>query len=365
MTFIDLFAGIGGIRLACENVGGKCVFSSECDKYAQKTYESNFGEKPKGDITQINAKDIPDHDLLCAGFPCQPFSIAGLKKGFEDVRGGLFGDIIRILQYKKPKAFLLENVKNLVSMDGGRLWQSMAYALDFAGYNFTYKICNAKHYVPQNRERVFVVGFHKSFEGIDFQFPVPPGLKLKAQDILESSVDKKYTLSDKMWECLKQHKLKHESKGNGFGYGLIDFQGITRTIKSRYYKDGSEALVPQPKQNPRRLTPRECARLQGFPDDFVIPVSDTQAYKQFGNSVVVPLVEDIVKMIMQKVGKMNILKKTIILIEFYKKQIKELRDTNWQILNAAQLGETSQKLEVAKIELQTQEKKLIGLTENA
>jgi DNA (cytosine-5)-methyltransferase 1 len=300
--FIDLFAGIGGIRLAFQANGGKCVFSSEWDTYAKKTYEANFGKVPFGDITQIAEQDIPDHDVLLGGFPCQPFSIAGVSKknslginhGFlDETQGTLFFDIARIIEFKKPKAFMLENVKNLVSHDKKRTFKIILNTLDELGYNVHFKVLNGKFYVPQNRERTIIVGFRKSIfkKNESFEFPDPQETTFKIRDILESNVDDKYTLSDKLWIYLQEHARKHKAKENGFGFGLTDLDGISRTISARYYKDGSEILIPQNGKNPRRLTPRECARLQGFPDSFIIPVSDNQAYKQFGNSVVTPLIQ--------------------------------------------------------------------------
>lgn len=300
--FIDLFAGIGGFRMAFQNLNGKCVFTSEWNKFSQKTYEANYGEMPFGDIAKIDERNIPDHDLLLAGFPCQPFSIAGVSKkkslgrahGFKDkTQGTLFFDIVRILSEKRPKAFLLENVKNLVSHDKGNTFKVIKGALEELNYSIYTEVLDGKHFVPQHRERIFIVGFDKNvFEGREaFKFPELPIANHVVEEILDENVNPKYTLSDKLWSYLQAYAKKHKEKGNGFGYGLVDFEGITRTLSARYYKDGSEALVPQEGKNPRRLTPRECARLQGYPENFVIPVSDTQAYKQFGNSVVMPLVQ--------------------------------------------------------------------------
>lgn len=301
-TFIDLFAGIGGMRLAFESNGGKCLFSSEWDKYCQLTYFANFEEKPEGDIKNINEIDIPEHDILVAGFPCQPFSIAGVSKknslgrdtGFlDETQGTLFFDIVRIINVKRPKAFLLENVKNLRSHDKGKTWEIIKKTLLSLDYEIFYKILDGQDYVPQHRERIFIVGFDKQKygEGIEFDFNIEkPAVKPKLKDILNTVNDDKYTLSDNLWLYLQEYAEKHKLKGNGFGYGLPDLENISRTLSARYYKDGSEILIRQENKNPRRLTPRECARLQGFPEDFLIPVSDTQAYKQFGNSVVVPLV---------------------------------------------------------------------------
>jgi DNA (cytosine-5)-methyltransferase 1 len=303
--FIDLFAGIGGFRLAFQSLGGHCVFSSEWNNYAKKTYEVNFGEVPFGDITKINENRIPNHDILIAGFPCQPFSIAGVSKknalgrahGFKDeTQGTLFFDIVRILEAKRPKMFLLENVKNLKSHDKGKTFKVIKGALEELGYSFYYQILDGKHFVPQHRERVVMVGFNKDhFHGKEqFQYPDMPEANYAIREILINSPDPKYTLSDKLWNYLQDYAIKHKNKGNGFGFGLTDLNGISRTISARYYKDGAEILIPQNGMNPRRLTPRECARLQGYPDNFIIEaVSDNQAYRQFGNSVVVPLMKAI------------------------------------------------------------------------
>jgi DNA (cytosine-5)-methyltransferase 1 len=311
--FIDLFAGIGGFRMAFQNLGGHCVFSSEWNDYAKKTYEANFGEVPFGDITKINENDIPDHDILIAGFPCQPFSIAGVSKknalgrahGFKDeTQGTLFFDIVRILEAKRPRTFLLENVKNLVSHDKGKTFKVIQGAISELGYSLHYKVLDGKHFVPQHRERIVMVGFDRRvFDGKErFTFPKMPETEHKICKILEDNIDAKYTLSDKLWNYLQDYAVKHKAKGNGFGFGLTDLNGISRTISARYYKDGAEILIPQEGRNPRRLTPRECARLQGYPDNFVIPVSDNQAYRQFGNSVVTTL--------MQAVGK-NLVKELL------------------------------------------------------
>jgi len=303
-TFIDLFAGIGGFRLAFQELGGECVFTSEWNKFAQQTYEANFGEGPYGDITQIDAKDIPNHDILIGGFPCQPFSIAGVSKknslgkehGFKDeTQGTLFFDVARILYEKKPKTFFLENVKNLLSHDKGNTFHVISKTLRELGYRIHYKVVDGKHFVPQHRERVVIIGFLNSHfkRGDNFEFPEMPEANHKIRDILEPDPDDKYTLTDNTWRYLQAHAEKHKAKGNGFGFGLTDLDGISRTMSARYYKDGSEILIPQPRKNPRRLTPRECARLQGYPDTFDIPVSNTQAYRQFGNSIVVPLMKSV------------------------------------------------------------------------
>lgn len=313
--FIDLFAGIGGLRLAFQNLGGKCVFTSEWDTYSKKTYEANFGEVPFGDITKIPETEIPDHDILLGGFPCQPFSIAGVSKknalgrahGFlDETQGTLFFDVARIIGYKKPTVFMLENVKNLTSHDKGKTFRIITETLKELGYSIHYKVLDGKHFVPQHRERIIIVGFRNEvFGGAEsFRFPEMGGVKFALKDILEQQVDDKYTLSDRLWDYLQAYAQKHKAKGNGFGFGLADLEGISRTISARYYKDGSEILIPQEGKNPRRLTPRECARLQGFPDTFVIPVSDNQAYKQFGNSVVTPLMQAVGENIVQEILKL-------------------------------------------------------------
>ena len=312
-TFIDLFAGIGGMRLAYENVGGRCVYSNEWNKYSQHTYYANFGEQPEGDITKVDAKTIPDHDILVAGIPCQPLSIAsiskeislGRKTGFEDkTQGTLFFDVCRILKEKRPKAFMLENVKNLKSHDKGRTFKTILESLDELKYKVFFAVLDGQNFVPQHRERIIIVGFDMERYGDDIEFdfditPVNP--KPVMRDILEKKVDDKYTLSDNLWTYLQNYAAKHRAAGNGFGYGIAPLDGVSRTISARYHKDGSEILIAQKGKNPRRLTPRECARLQGFPESFVIPVSDTQAYRQFGNSVVVPLIENVAKLIVEKI----------------------------------------------------------------
>lgn len=309
--YIDLFAGIGGIRIPFQEFGGTCVFTSEWDKFAQKTYRVNFGDEPQGDITKIAASDIPDFDILLAGFPCQPFSQAGLKKGFSDTRGTLFFEIERILKEKNPKAFLLENVKQLKGHDKGRTLRVILEHLDSLNYYVNYAILRAGDFgVPQNRERIYIVGLSKNYfdlpEGYTFEFPKPMNQKTRLGDILEKSVDEKYTISDALWEGHQRRKKEHQEKGNGFGYTLFNEESeYTNTISARYYKDGSEILIDQGKgKNPRKLTPRECARLQGFPEKFIIPVSDTQAYKQFGNSVAVPVVRAVAKRIIEEIKKL-------------------------------------------------------------
>lgn len=326
-TFIDLFAGIGGIRRAFDKQGGRCVFTSEWDPYARKTYAANFHDGADhvfaDDITKVDERDVPDHDVLLAGFPCQPFSIAGVSKknalgrphGFADkTQGTLFFDVARIIARKRPKAFLLENVKNLASHDKGRTFSTIMDVLENElKYNVTAKVINGKHFVPQHRERIIIVGFRDpgfSWDELDLpsiaKAPRIGGI-LHKQDGTEppewpylegkqGKVSSRYTLSDKLWQYLQDYAAKHRDKGNGFGFGLVGPDDIARTLSARYYKDGSEILVSQGKRkNPRRLTPRECARLMGFDDSFRIPVSDTRAYKQFGNSVVVPVMAEVAR----------------------------------------------------------------------
>jgi len=293
--FIDLFAGVGGIRIPFEELGGECVFTSEWDKFSQITYEANFGEKPHGDITQIDEKDIPKHNLLLAGFPCQAFSQAGLKKGFQDTRGTMFFEIARILDHHKPNAFLLENVKGLRGHDKGNTFKTIVSILNELGYQtLESEVLNAKHFgLPQNRERIFIVGFKKN---VNFQFPTPPQTPTRLGNILQKKVSNKYTISDKLWAGAQARKQKHLDKGYGFGYSLFDRNAeYTSTISARYYKDGSEILIKQKNNNPRKLTPLEASRLQGFPDDFIIPVSDSQAYRQFGNAVPVSVIRAVAK----------------------------------------------------------------------
>lgn len=304
-TFIDLFAGMGGFRLAMQKQGGKCVFSSEWNSFAQKTYMANFGEMPFGDITKEETKQhIPENfDILCAGFPCQPFSIAGISKkkslgretGFEDeTQGTLFFDVADILRRHRPKAFYLENVKNLLSHDKGHTFEVIRSTLEKLDYSIHYRVMDGKAFVPQHRERIMIVGFdRRRYHGLEnFSFPDLGEPVQKIKDILENCPDPKYTLTDKLWNYLQSYAKKHKAKGNGFGFGLTDVNGVSRTLSARYYKDGSEILIPQGKEmNPRRLTPRECARLMGYPDEYIINrVSDVQAYRQCGNSVVVPLI---------------------------------------------------------------------------
>ncbi|MGY4720081.1 DNA (cytosine-5-)-methyltransferase [Naumannella huperziae] len=319
-TFIDLFAGIGGTRLGFEGAGGKCVFTSEWDRFAQQTYQANFGvqlgHRYAGNITDVHANDVPDHDVLVGGFPCQPFSIAGVSKknslgrlhGFSDAtQGTLFFDVLRLLKEKRPAAFVLENVKNLKSHDRGRTFEVIRRSLqDELGYEFHYRVIDSRPWVPQARRRIFMVGFREptkfSFDDVEMPSTEPTmSSVLHPEDGSEIAcppytnddgvVAAKYTLTSHLWTYLQGYAIKHRTAGNGFGYGVVDRNSVARTLSARYYKDGSEILVAQgPRKRPRRLTPRECARLMGFDDSFAIPVSDTQAYKQFGNSVVVPLV---------------------------------------------------------------------------
>lgn len=323
-TFIDLFAGIGGIRLGFEAAGGECVFTSEWNDWAKKTYLHNFGDHHPfiGDIVPFPASEIPDHDVLLAGFPCQPFSIAGVSKknalgvphGFEcTTQGTLFFDVQRIIAEKQPKAFLLENVKNLVSHDKGNTFRVIRQTLEEElGYDIHYRVIDGRSFVPQHRERILIVGFREptpfSFDEVEIpeQGPLMRSV-LHPEDGSEepelpytfgeqAKVHSKYVLSDKLWQYLQDYAAKHRAAGNGFGYGLVTPDSSARTLSARYYKDGSEILVDRgPGRNPRRLTPRECARLMGFPDTYEIPVSDTQAYRQFGNSVVVPVMREVAR----------------------------------------------------------------------
>ena len=319
--FIDLFAGIGGMRLGLESAGGMCVFTSEWNKWSRQTYAANFPDEAPiaGDITEIDAAQIPDHDLLVAGFPCQPFSIAGVSKknslgtphGFAcRTQGTLFFDVARIIQEKRPSAFLLENVRNLERHDKGRTLQVILQTLEEdLGYHVCYRILDAKPFVPQHRERIFIVGFReqRGFSWADLQLPDKAAQRPVLRSILHPEdgterpeepyttgdlalVGSRYTLTDHLWRYLQNYAEKHRAKGNGFGFGLVGPTDTARTLSARYFKDGSEILIEQPGRNPRRLTPRECARLMGFPDSFQIPVSDTQAYRQFGNSVAVPVI---------------------------------------------------------------------------
>ena len=311
---IDLFAGIGGIRIAFQNQGGYTVYSSEWDKFAQTTYRINFGETPDGDITMVNENDIPDHDILLGGFPCQPFSQAGLHKGFEDARGTLFFDIARILKAKRPKAFMLENVKQLKGHDKGKTIKVILSVLNELNYYVPEpQVLNAYHFgCPQNRERIIIVGFNKDYLPNSFDSFIYPSGKIDntvcVGNILEKDVSDRYTISDKLYQGHITRKKEHQNKGNGFGFCVFNEQSkYTSTISARYYKDGSEALIEQNNKNPRMLTPRECARLQGFPDKYIIPVSNARAYKQFGNSVCIPVIEAVAKSMLEYLEKYEIL----------------------------------------------------------
>lgn len=300
LRFIDLFAGIGGFRWALERgLGAECVFASEWDSYAQKTYAANFGDTPDGDITKVIPSSIPHHDILTAGFPCQPFSIAGVSKanalgrahGFAHAtQGTLFFNVAQIISDRRPKAFVLENVKNLRSHDKGRTFAVISETLAELGYHFESNVLDARYWLPQHRERIFIVGFREADDAERFHWPTAPSGPFHFRDVLQPEVSERYTLSDKLWTYLQNYAAKHKAAGNGFGFGLTNLDGVARTLSARYYKDGSEVLVPQAGKNPRRMTPRECARLMGYPDEMKIVCSDTRAYKQFGNSVAVPVV---------------------------------------------------------------------------
>lgn len=314
--FIDLFAGIGGFRIALQNLGGKCIFTSEWDKYAQITYKENFGEVPFGDITKDSTKKyIPEKfDVLCGGFPCQPFSHAGLKKGFDDTRGTLFFDVIDIVNRRREtdypvKVIFLENVRGLKNHDKGNTLRTILRTLDELGYNVKTEVLNSKNFgLPQNRPRIFIVAWLKGII-TDFKFPLGidnndniifndkdlKNIKLtNVGEILLDNPDSKYTISDKLFAGHIRRRKEHKEKGNGFGFSSVnDNTQYTSTISARYYKDGSEILVEQENANPRKLTPREAANLQGYPENFIIPVSDNQAYKQFGNSVSVPVIQTV------------------------------------------------------------------------
>lgn len=321
-TFIDLFAGIGGFRIAMQNLNGKCVFSSEIDKYAKKTYELNFGEVPFGDITKIDEKDIPEHDVLCAGFPCQAFSIAGKRKGFEETRGTLFFDIARIIKEKKPKAFFLENVKGLRNHDKGKTLKTILKVLreDLDYYVPEPKIMNAKDFgVPQKRERIFIIGFRKDQNVTDFKYPEPTNPDTKFSDIKEKNeVSVKYYLSSQYQNTLINHKLRHANKGNGFGYEIIEDDQCSNTIvvggmgrernliidcRLQDFTPITKIKGTVNKDYWRRMTPREWARLQGFPDNYLIKVADVHAYKQFGNSVAIPAIYETAKILINKIIK--------------------------------------------------------------
>jgi DNA (cytosine-5)-methyltransferase 1 len=322
-SFIDLFAGIGGFRMAMQHLGGECVFTSEWDKEAQKTYRINFGEQPHGDITSEKTKShIPDgFDVLCAGFPCQAFSIAGRRGGFEDTRGTLFFDVAEIIRRKKPKALFLENVKGLRNHDGGKTLHTILHVLreDLGYFVPEPKIVNARDFgVPQNRERIFIVGFRKDLGISDFAYPKPSGIPVSFEDVKEEQpVSVKYYLSDTYLNTLKEHRRRHAEKGNGFGYEVIPDEGIANAVvcggmgreRNLVYDDRLLDFTPVTRikgqvnrEGIRKMTPREWARLQGFPDEFLIPVADASAYKQFGNSVAVPAIEAVGKKIIQKIN---------------------------------------------------------------
>lgn len=340
-SFIDLFAGIGGIRMGFEAEGGECVFTSEWNEYSKKTYIENYGDHHKfiGDIVSYPAEAVPNHDILLGGFPCQPFSIAGVSKknslgmphGFEcTTQGTLFFDVARIIATKRPKAFLLENVKNLLSHDKGNTFKVIIQTLkEELGYDIHYRVMDGQHFTPQHRERIIILGFREKteFTWDDLQLPkVGPRLKSilhkvdGSEPVLSwdnerffdhgsNSVPSKYTLTKNLWVYLQAYATKHKAAGNGFGFGLVTPESVTRTLSARYYKDGSEILIFQGDDNrPRRLTPRECARLMGLPDTFRIPVSDTQAYRQFGNSVIMPVMKEMARIMVPHVLNMGVKK---------------------------------------------------------
>jgi DNA (cytosine-5)-methyltransferase 1 len=303
--FIDLFAGIGGMRIGFDQLGGECVFSSEIDRHARVTYALNFNENPEGDIREIKAESIPSHDLLLAGFPCQPFSIAGVTKlssmglehGFlDETKGTLFFEICRILEHHKPRAFLLENVKGLTWHDKGRTFYTIKKTLEELGYTISWQVINSKNFVPQRRERIFIVGFN---DGTEFQFPELPDDLPVLGDILEKKVDDKYTINDHLWNYHQERKRIQKEKGNGFGYRIFNRNQSSGTLPARYNKDGADILIKQRGKNPRKLTPRECARLMGFSETFVLNPSENQTYKQFGNSVVTSLVSHLAKSVIE------------------------------------------------------------------
>jgi len=325
-TFIDLFAGIGGFRLALQNLGGKCVFTSEWDKEAKKTYRANFGETPFGDITKEETKRyIPDgFDLLCAGFPCQAFSIAGKRGGVEDTRGTLFFDVAEIIKRKQPKAIFLENVKGLRNHNGGKTLATILNVLrnDLGYFAPEPEIVNAKHFgMPQNRERIYIVGFHPSTGISGFTYPKPFGKSTVFADIKEKKVpETKYYLSTRYLQTLESHKARHESKGNGFGYEIIKDDKVSNAVVCGGMGRERNLVIDKRltdftptthikgevnRQGIRKMTPREWARLQGFPDDFVIPVADASAYKQFGNSVAVPAIQATATEILKRIGKIK------------------------------------------------------------
>ncbi|MEP4709516.1 MAG: DNA (cytosine-5-)-methyltransferase [Paracoccaceae bacterium] len=332
-TFIDLFAGIGGLRQAMESIGGRCVFTSEWDKFARQTYEANYRDNRPiaGDIRDVQAQEIPEHSVLCAGFPCQPFSLAGVSKknslgrahGFlDETQGTLFFDVVRILKHHRPVAFMLENVKNLKSHDKGRTFEVIINALNELGYTVSQQVIDAKHFLPQHRQRIVIVGFRRD-TGFDFsELDLPQKGEIRLKSILhpengteepeghftigeDAIVNSKYTLTEKLWQYLQNYKAKHAKAGNGFGCSVVGPNDVSRTLSARYHKDGSEILIDQGANNtPRRLTPRECARLMGYDDSFKIPVSDTQAYRQFGNSVAVPVFMEVARIMAPHIARL-------------------------------------------------------------
>jgi len=310
-TFVDLFAGIGGFRIAMQGLGGACIFSSEWDPYAKRTYEANFGEVPYGDIRKISEDDIPDHDILCAGFPCQPFSLAGVSArnslntahGFAcETQGTLFFDIARIMKAKRPRVAFLENVKNLLGHDGGKTFSVIKNTIEELGYSFSYKVIDSSPLVPQRRLRCYMVCVRDSEQ--PFVFPTIQGPPLPLKTILEKNVDESFTISSKLWEGHQRRTKQNLARGTGFTAFCADLDKPSNTIVARYGKDGKECLIPQGKKNPRMLTPRECARLQGFPESFIIPHAKTTSYRQFGNSVAIPVIriisESIVRLLDDK-----------------------------------------------------------------
>lgn len=331
--FVDLFAGIGGIRIGLTRAGGECVYSCENDRYARQTYEANFGPCEGEDVREVDAQSIPDHDVLAAGFPCQPFSIAGVSKkislgrehGFNDAKSGnLFFEIVRIAEAKRPKVLFLENVKNLRTHDKGRTMDRILKELNELGYEVSVDVIDARHWVPQHRERTFLVGLRREdYPGRRFQFPpIQPNVPARRlRNVLDPWYDPKYVLSRHLWAYLQDYRDKHRERGNGFGYGLFGGDDVARTLSARYHKDGSEILIDTNSSVPRRLTPVECGKLMGFPDpavdraarpkpesvkgppeSFVIPVSDTQSYRQFGNAVVVDVIEHLGRAVARQAG---------------------------------------------------------------
>lgn len=303
-TFIDLFAGIGGFRIAMQELGGKCLFSSEWDVDAKKTYEANFGEVPFGDIKKIKEDDIPNHDVLCAGFPCQPFSLAGVSArnsrniahGFAcETQGTLFFDIARVIKTNRPKIVFLENVRNLVRHDGGKTFSIIKHTIEELGYSFSYQLIDSSPLVPQRRVRCYMVCIRDDNKG--FTFPKVEGEALPLKSILESNVDESFTISEKLWAGHQRRTRRNLERGTGFTAFCADLDKPSKTIVARYGKDGKECLIPQDGKPPRMLTLTECASLQGFPETFLMPVSKTKAYRQFGNSVAVPVIRKIAERI--------------------------------------------------------------------